>query len=63
MSEEKLERLRRTLETAASKSVAVASEYKKEDPPVSEQESSFIATTPQSGRGVWINECTRTNCD
>ncbi|MZQ86267.1 HAMP domain-containing protein [Paenibacillus sp. 5J-6] len=54
MSGEKLERLRRTLETAASKSVAVASEYKKEDQPVSEQELSFIAATPPSGEGYGL---------
>lgn len=54
MSEEKLELLRRTLETAASKSNPAASEYKQDALPVSEQESSFIATTPQSGEGYGL---------
>lgn len=54
MSEEKLERLRRTLEAAASKSNPAASEYKQDTPHVSEQESSFILTNPQSGEGYGL---------
>jgi two-component system sensor histidine kinase YesM len=54
MPEEKLKRLRRTLEEAASKSTPVVNDYERDKLPANGQETSFLTITPQSGEGYGL---------